>query len=319
VFHKLNSEGGEGEQLSEHYEIQGWPTFLLIDSQGQTIGRWGGFRNVEEFKRILEDNLSDPTTVEERMARFASDPTARDAEVLARVQASQGEYAEAVNLFREARKLAGGSGRDLAVDIFDSLFGGYYNEMFTAEEVRAGAEAVLASRSSSAADLIDMARIMAFVAKNEKDHDMAVPYLEAAMEASKKADAEALAGKDEKLDLAYLLFVKKDKDQALALKREMMPDDWMESADSLNEFASWCFEFEINLEEAETLASKGLELAEPGEEKAMVLDTLAGIVCARGNPGEAAELMEQACMEVPDDEAYLEQLHLYKEMATSDP
>ena len=54
----------------------------------------------------------------------------------------------------------------------------------------------------------------------------------------------------------------KDKAKALSLKRRSMPEGWMEQAKQLNAFAWWCFENEVDLEEADTLARKGVDLAE---------------------------------------------------------
>jgi hypothetical protein len=96
-----------------------------------------------------------------------------------------------------------------------------------------------------------------------------------------------------------------------------MPEGWLEEADSLNGFAWWCFQNDVNLEEAEELARKGVDLAESGTEKAAVLDTVAEIVNARGDAPEAASLIEQALHETPDDESLQEKLEQFQE-ATGD-
>ena len=82
---------------------------------------------------------------------------------------------------------------------------------------------------------------------------------------------------------------------------------WMMPA-ILTAFSWWCFENNINLEEAEQLARRGIKLAEPGRQKAMIIDTCAEIVNARGNWSEAVELTELALKEDPDSKFYQEQL-----------
>ena len=89
---------------------------------------------------------------------------------------------------------------------------------------------------------------------------------------------------------------------------ETRPEGWEEDPGELNGFAWWCFENRINLEQAEDLARRGVELAPEGEEKAMVLDTLAELVFLRGDENEAVALIRQAIEQSPDNEYYREQM-----------
>jgi tetratricopeptide (TPR) repeat protein len=111
------------------------------------------------------------------------------------------------------------------------------------------------------------------------------------------------------------LHVLRDPERAVALKREAMPAGWRESASDLNGFAWWCFEGRVNLPEAEECARRGVELAAAGKEKAMILDTLAEIVSARGNPQEAVSLIQQAIDQAPDDRYYPRQLERFRTAA----
>ena len=65
-----------------------------------------------------------------------------------------------------------------------------------------------------------------------------------------------------------------------------MPENWMDDANELNNFAWWCFENKVNYEEAYQFAQRGIELAEPGLLKAYVLDTAAELcnVLGTANP-----------------------------------
>jgi S-methylmethionine-dependent homocysteine/selenocysteine methylase len=92
------------------------------------------------------------------------------------------------------------------------------------------------------------------------------------------------------------------------MKKANMAEGWMDNAGDLNEFSWWCFENHINLEEAEKMARRGIKLAEPGREKAMILDTCAEIVNALGNHADAVELTKMAMKEDPESKYYQSQL-----------
>lgn len=93
-------------------------------------------------------------------------------------------------------------------------------------------------------------------------------------------------------------------DTALALRRDHLGLEWRDDVARLNSFAWWCFEHEVNLEEAEVLARRGVDLSE-GVERANVLDTLAEIVNARGRRNEARTLIDDA-LELNPDSDYLQ-------------
>lgn len=90
-------------------------------------------------------------------------------------------------------------------------------------------------------------------------------------------------------------------DTALALRRDHLGLDWRNDVARLNSFAWWCFEHDVNLKEAESLAQRGVDLSE-GVERANVLDTLAEIVNARGRRNEARDLIDDALKLNPDSD-----------------
>jgi len=126
--------------------------------------------------------------------------------------------------------------------------------------------------------------------------------------AATDASAEQYKNERKSLLIANALYVEKDKEKALALKRENQPEGWMDDAGKLNAFAWWCFENNVNLPEAEELARKGVALAKPGKEKAQILDTVAEICNARGDCKDAVTLTEQAIKEDPKSDYYPKQL-----------
>jgi tetratricopeptide (TPR) repeat protein len=145
-------------------------------------------------------------------------------------------------------------------------------------------------------------------ALEDDDPEGAAVYIAAGLAASEGTEDPELLKDRRKLLISEALVVKNDPELALGLVREGLPEGWEEDAGRLNGFAWWCFENEINLEEAETLARKGAELAEDGAEKALILDTVAEIAHLRGDQAEAVALIEQAIELDPDNEYYGEQL-----------
>src|SRR5262249_49782755 len=148
-------------------------------------------------------------------------------------------------------------------------------------------------------DRLMVADMMADIAKDKKDASLLAPYVEPALSASQNATDERERSLRSDLEISNALLVKGDKDLALSLKRKAMPAGWEEKASGLNEFAWWCFQNQMNLEEAESLARKGVSLAAAGEEKAEILDTAAEICNLLGNCDDAVGLAEQAAKEDP--------------------
>lgn len=317
VFLKLNAEKGEGKELREEYQVKGFPTFIVTNASGEQIDRWWGYEAPASFVAELDEAKADPTTVEEKIARFGSQPTEQDAAALGRIFTTRKETLEAVRYLREAQRLADDGGPEYAPDLFGNIVRGYADEHFTLEDVRQAADAVLGQADPAASDLLMVAYQMAGLAKKESDPTLLEPYAGPALLAYDANPDEELAGLAREVRIARALVVDEDPEKAVALKRESMPENWQEDAGQLNDFAWWCFENDVNLEEAEALARKGVELSEPGAERAMILDTVAEICNARGKCDEAVGLMARAVEEDPDNEHYREQLERFEERVSS--
>lgn len=311
AFHKLNAEEGEGVDLAEEYEIQGYPTFVLTNAEGETIARWTGYDTPSDFIETLAGYSEDPVTIAEREERFAEGPTAKDAGVLGHYYGSRGEYLEAAELYTTAMDL--GDPSDLyELDLFYTYVRGSYAELFTVEEVAEKADLALASPYLEEEQLLRLARVMARMSEEGEETWIALPYVEAALEATEGLEGEEVAKGRRDLKIEHLIRVEGDVEEALALKRETLPEGWQEDAGELNGFAWWCFERKINGEEAEALARRGVELAEEGAEKATILDTVAELANLRGDSEEAAALISQAIEHDPDNDYYKEQLLRFK-------
>jgi len=317
VFYGMDAEKGEGIELARKYNVGSFPTFILVNAEGQTLDQWLGYGSVDGTIGTLTAALEDPTTVRQKMARFRETPTAKDAGKLASIRQYTGHYGDAVAFYLRAVELDTEGTENWAFSIFDAMADGKMRSgMYTTSQVAAQGELVMASELSSGNDQLTVAGYMVQMAKD--DPETFTPFLSQAIEAT-EGDEELAAGRA-RLMPDYALHVLNDPDKAVEYKKATLPEGWMENSGALNSFAWWCFENEVNLDEAEQLARTGVELAASGREKGNILDTLAEICNVTGNCGEAVELMRQAVAEDPDNEYFQKQLARFEELlAQQDP
>ena len=324
VLLKIDGEKDEGLVLAEQFRVTGFPTFALMNANGELINRWAGYGNADGFIGSLEAALDDPILITERQARYDESPTVRDADVLAEYHSTRDEYVEAVDLLRDAMRLSEDGHDAYRHRIFtNSAFGflhgvmGQGDTLFTKHEVMNAADALIGGTDAEIGALMTVAQLMQMVASQSGDTSLMTPYLEAAMERTEGSTEPWVQQAREFLLVDYTLHVTGDAAKALELKRDQMHDGWMDDASELNSFAWWCFENDVNLEEAQTLARRGVELSEPGPPTAMILDTLAEICHARGNTDEALAFMRQAVAEAPEEEHYQRQVARFEEAAAA--
>lgn len=314
VLCKVDAEK-EGVALAKAQSVQGYPTFVLMRPDGATYARWMGYEK-SYFQEKLSGGLADLTTMEEKRARFEKTPTADAALSFAGYHESRGEYDKAVQFVDRAAALD--AGRDVAVTRFDYLASGFVrNGLFSLEEVRKAADAVATKASPSTDDILDVVYQMKSVGQKVKDPSVVAPYLKPALAATAAGDDPGLAREHRILEIDHALYVSGDKAEAVRLKRASMPEGWMTDPGALNAFAWWCFENATNLDEAETLARKGIELAPAGDDRAAILDTAAEICNARGNCDDAVELERRAAAEAPGREFYKKQITRFEEIRAS--
>ena len=225
-----------------------------------------GYENPAKFGATLTLATSDLTPLEIREARFASNPTEAGAARMAAIRETKGEYAAAVEYYRQAGKL-GGSSERYAGEILMAQAGGMRAKLFTFDDVKATADGILASKPADHGDLLMTASLMTRLSRRQEKPEVAVPFLKTAVEATEGVTDPDLAAERNGLLVDHALLVLGDKDRAVSLKRAGMPEGWMEEAGGLNEFAWWCYENKVNLEEAEALARKGASLAPAGKER----------------------------------------------------
>ncbi len=314
VLHKVNGEKGDGPTQRQEFKVHGYPTFILVRADGATLERWIGYGEAQDFVAKLGGALKDPTSIDEKRARYTALPTWSDAEKLGAYHESCDEYIAAERYYREAQAKSTAGNRDLCFSIFEVVASGCREDQFALDDVTRAADAALAYKGRTADEVIAIARTTTSLGRKKQNRDIMVPYLELAMQVTDGATDEKLVKARRNLRADHALFVTKDPEKAVAFKKESMASGWMENADGLNGFAWWCFENRINLEEADALARKGVPLASDGPTKAAILDTAAEICNARGNCKDAIVLTEQAIQADPGNEVYVKQLERFRKI-----
>jgi tetratricopeptide (TPR) repeat protein len=308
VLFKIDSENGEGVELAEEFAVKGYPNFVVANTAVETMDRWAGYEK-GRFLENLKDALSDPTTIEQKRARFAASPTSRDGGKLGRYHGTRGEYKRAVEYYRKAHDLGAD---DYSFQIFENIATGARSKDFSVDEAKKAADAALANPSIEPALVIEVYDVMAWLGRQTESPRLGIPYLAGALAAAKSGTDDGMKAKRRSLEIEHALYVENDKAKALELKRASMSEGWKDDASKLNGFAWWCFENEVNLEEAEALARQGAELAPAGTERGQVLDTVAEICNARGNRPEAVKFIRQAIENDPNSEHYKKQLERFQ-------
>ncbi len=317
VFYFLDAEKGEGVDLAKKYKIIGYPTFILTNSEGSQIDRWLGYSK-DHFLESLGLALADLSTIDEKTSRFNAQPNFADAVALGRYNASTGEYKQAVEFYTRAQQLNEDKTTDYAYEIFNNIALGLSRDYFSYEDAINAAHAVFASTAIATELLVHTARTMSRIARqNDRLDDMA-EYLQKGLDVSADSDEAAIQRYHNLMLTDFSLYITGDTANAVESKKASMKEGWTEDANSLNSFAWWCYENLVNLEEAETLARRAVELSEPGSSRAMILDTAAQICKARGKIEDAIKLMELAIAEDPDNEQWSETLESFKNPSGSE-
>ena len=303
---------GEGVEIARDYHARTFPTFILTAAAGEVIDRWHGYSGTDGFLSALDAALADRTTIGQKLTRFREHPTAGDAVKLGDLRNHEGLFAEAGAFYARARDLDPAA--DVTMRIFEATLFGTKAGLFTFDRLVERADAVFASPKRTADEMIGVATHLKKLAAKEGQADLYVRYLKQAVEETEGV-TEGKAAKVRPVMLAdYALHVEGNAEVAVERKRASMPEGWRDDPNQLNNFACWCFENRINLEDAEAAARRGVERAHPGNEKANILDTLAEICNLKGDCGDAVEYIRMAVAEDPDSEYFREQLVRFQEL-----
>jgi tetratricopeptide (TPR) repeat protein len=313
----LNVAEPEGQDLAETFNIRAVPTFAVLNADGQTLYSWVGYGRPQSWIETLSGALQDPITVAERQDRYRSQPNFRDALVLGHISDRQGHHREAESYYRQAEILDPEAAveEEVGMLIFRTLFRGVGAGQFTAQQVGSQIEKILTSGEVRAEQALEVAERLSSI-KNQIGHEVIIPYLKMAHPFIQDIDDSQLKGQQQSVLAEYALIVEGDSGKAAELKRASFPHGWESDPGALNEFAWWCFENQVNLEEAEILSRRSIDLSQAGVEQANYLDTLAELVNLRGDTEEAFRLIEQALQMNPESGYLQSQLTRFKDILT---
>jgi len=311
ILHKVDAEKGEGPELAKAHGVRGYPTFIMTNAKVEPMDRWIGYT-----KDMLADNLAgalaDMTTIDEKKARFAKTPTTKDAVKLAGFAGSMGEYGEAIDLYKQASTMD--KGNHYAEEIFESTYSGLRRETdgFDFARTQSAAKHALEHASSDNA-ILNVCNMMAMASKKAENETAMVSYIKTAIEKTNDTKDEKALQTRSKMMPSYALHVEKNEKKAVELKKANMAEGWMNDAGQINNYAWWAFENGVDTKNALKMAMKGVELAPPGKEKAMILDTAAELCNSLEDCARSVELTQMAMAEDPESEFYKEQLVRFQE------
>lgn len=300
----------EGELLSDSYRVgTTYPVFILTNSAGKTIKRWIGYTGgAKVLVNTLEKALTDLTTVEARLSRFSTNPTLDDALIIASYYSGTAQNVKAVEFYKKSLELGKGSGFDYSYKIFENIANAIWKDELVFEEVFPAADAVLGMKKKNNKNIVDVARLMTRLAGRAKKFDKLEKYINAGIAASAKTTNKQLKGANVDLRADHALYISKDPQKAVAIKKAGMPAGWQNARDKYYMFAKWCLIRKINLNEAEKFARKTLPQVEPGRFRARAYNTLAEILEAGNQIDKAKEAMKNASSHDPDNEYYQKEL-----------
>ncbi len=300
ILLKNDCEKGAGVDLAKKYEVGVYPTFAMVNDAGEVTDRWAGYPGVDEFIGMVDQARADMTTIEEKQRRFKAEPSYDLAMRLGRYSEAMFASVDAVDYYRKASALNPDAATELRGKIFMSMYYGLRTGDTDPQMLLGEGEAILNDPNSEMDDVL----MVASVIRRVGDEEHYVPVLKKALVATADSDEEAVQHYRKELLVDEALMIHHDPEKALTLKRETLAEGWEQDPAALNQYAWWCFENDLNLQEAYKLAMQGVELASNDGEKANILDTAAEIAFKLGEVDKAIELETKAVQLAPDNEAF---------------
>ncbi len=286
--------------LAKKYDVRVYPTFAMVNEAGDVTDRWAGYPGVDEFIVMVDQARGDMSTIDDKKMQFQAEPSYDLAMSLGRYSEALFASADAVDYYRKALALNPAEGTELRSKIFMSMYYGLKSGETEPQLLLGAGEAILNDPQADANAVLMVASIMRRVG----DEAHYVPVLKKALVLTADSDDESVLEYRKELLVDEALLVHHDADKALALKHEGMPEGWQEDPAALNQYAWWCYENNLNIEEAYKLAVKGADLASDDGEKANILDTAAELAFKLGKVDKAIELETKAVRLAPDNEAF---------------
>lgn len=284
-----------------------YPTYAMVNHDGEVTDRWAGYPGVAGFKKITDAALADRRTIAEKNAAYTEQPTLGLALALGQYSEAVFASVDAVGYYRVAMKLAPELAGELSDKVFMSMFYGVRSGVFKPSDVVAEGRDLLAHPDVS----METALTVAGVSRRLASEDEYRGILKSALDATAGATGDLGRARRE-LEVDEALLLENDPAKALDIKRSLLPEGWRDDPGELNSFAWWCFENDLNLDEAYELAMRGVELSGSDGDKANILDTAAEIAFKQGRVDKAIELESRAVELSPDRDAFKQTLDRFK-------
>jgi tetratricopeptide (TPR) repeat protein len=311
ILLKVDAEKGEGIGIARDYHVSGYPNFILTTAEGEIYDRWLGYGEAAAFTATLSAAADDPMTIAQRRRHFAKTPNAVDAEKIAELEGYSGYYGEAIAWYDRAEAL--GSETFLAPAKLELTARGWRAGLFDDATVMTQAELVLKSDASDSRQIVETVALIDRGTRGREDRGDYITALKLGVKRLKRAKGAEDQRHYAMLMTDHALHVKNQPEKAFDWKLKSMPEGWRKQGDKLNSIAWWCFENNVALDEAEQFARKGVQLSE-GPDQANVMDTLAEICNAKGDCGEALDLIKAALAINPDNDYLKKQLVRFEEL-----
>jgi len=308
AFYRVDIEAEEGAYLSETYGITSWlPTYILTDSKGKEIYRWSGFIAPAAFIRQFGRATRDLTTVETKMERFESEPNFEDAYSLANYFMSVKAPTRAAEYFKHADRLNSNPRRDVKFEVFHAIANAvWYGELDFAEAEKA-ADSVLASGFRTTINSVRVVQQLAPLSRRTNQPDRLVKYLQIAVQRMGEPKDDNSRKLYEGLQAELQLYADHDTARAIETKKASYGPAYSRKPTDDVDFSEWCADRGINLDEAESIARRVVQLGPPGgRSHSDLYRILAKVALARGDNQEAVSLAELALEADPDNPLRLE-------------
>ncbi len=318
---KVDARAEENQALRDAHGVWLYPSFVVLNAQGEPLASWAGFADAEAWSSDLGRIAADPITLAKRRARLIEAPTFVDALVLGEEALRSRRLREAEQLLRQAQALdpQAAAEEDVLGSLLRTAFYGFGSD-YGPEEATAILTEVLASSHVTADHAIYLSsRLYRAVRRGDAELTQVAPLLQKAYPLVESAKDDSHQEHRQSVLADHAVYVEQDPEKGLRLRRAALPDDWESDADELNGLAWWCFERRVHLAQAETWARQAVEAAPAGPSKANALDTLAQILHLRGETRAALTLIEEA-LELDPGSSYLkEQRDRFTEILEGSP
>ncbi len=304
IFLANDCEKGEGPAIAKKFGIRGYPTYYAVNAKGEPIERWIGYDTAQGWADRVAAARRDTRTLVEKRAAYAVAPTAELAESMANDVATDYDWAGSVAYFKKVRELAPARTDEVTRTIF-MYMATSDAEDFTFEDIRTEGERVLGAAATTAEDRVELGSLMMDAAESHDRVADGIPYLERALGAATGLPDDSKVARTVKyLQISHALLVEKNTPRAVDLRKSLMPENWQQEARRLVQFAAWCMQNGVNLDEADAMALKAVELAKTDAERGRYLGTAGEVALKRGDTAAALERAQKALAIEPENEAY---------------